>query len=138
MKNWDTMTEQELRNALKWTRTRATGFGYLNSILRHRRVPRLQYEELADRLYTIASEIVTSTILEYYPDEIPRTERDIKRELRLESDPIGILNKTILPGIREYLESLECHIIERGYRLPKWHRPEWLEEMEGRKYKGSG
>lgn len=100
------------------------------------RVPEFQAEEILTGgfgIYERANNIFIDAIKKDRPD---LAKEDVKKRLRENIDPVDALDKVILPAVKEHLENLECYMVERGYRLPRWHRPEWLENMEGREYKG--
>lgn len=53
-----------------------------------------------------------------------------RRILKEKFGPVEITREVTMPLVKDWLERVECQMIERGYRLPKWSRPPWLKEME--------
>jgi len=51
-----------------------------------------------------------------------------ERLLRVMFDPIDIYPRLLMPLIKVCLEQQECLMVEQGFRLPRWERPEWLKE----------
>ena len=127
-KPWDFMTEQELRYGLKLLRSTASLYNRIHFALI--RMPELQALEILNEGLGIYERLSKAV-------DIPKfTREEVKKRLVENIDPVDALEKIILPAVKEHLENLECYMVERGYRLPRWHRLEWLEEMEGREYKG--
>ncbi len=59
-------------------------------------------------------------------EKIEKVERILKEIF----DPVAVTRKVTMPLVKSWLEAIECQIVEQGYRLPNWGRPEWLREME--------
>lgn len=41
-------------------------------------------------------------------------------------DPVDVIREVTMPLVKAWLASIECYMVEQGYRLPKWERPRWL------------
>ena len=97
--------------------------------------------------YKAAAILVTNELLisgklkiedwKYNPDTgLPATREGIveslyqrhEKLLRKEFDPLEIYPQVIMPVVKYMLEVVECIMVEQGYRLPRWGRPEWLKE----------
>lgn len=63
---------------------------------------------------------------EQWKQKIERAERILKQKF----DPVDITHQVTMPLVKNWLESIECSMVEQGYRLPEWERPKWLREME--------
>ena len=46
--------------------------------------------------------------------------------------PLEVTREVTMPLVKGWLESIERYMVNQGYQLPKWERPEWLKEMEGK------
>lgn len=74
------------------------------------------------------------------PTGLPAKREEIIRDLyqlqekRLieKFDPLEIYSRVIMPLIKFDLENYERLMVEHGYRLPRWQRPDWLRDMEAR------
>lgn len=53
-----------------------------------------------------------------------------ERVLKEIFDPVAVTRKVTMPLVKSWLEAIECHMVEQGYHLPRWQRPEWLRVME--------
>ena len=71
---------------------------------------------------------VTITKEEGVEQQIERAERILKDSF----DPIAVIQEMTMPLVRIWLEAMERYMVEQGYRVPKWERPQWLREMEGK------
>ena len=58
--------------------------------------------------------------------KIEKAERILKEMF----DPVDITHEVTMPLVKDWLESIECYMVEQGYRLPKWERPKWLRWKE--------
>jgi|GEM_PF-5553341 len=47
-------------------------------------------------------------------------------------DPVAVTREVTMPLVKSLLEATECQMVEQGYRLPEWERPQWLRVMEGK------
>lgn len=74
------------------------------------------------------------------PAGIPATKEEIikhmyqllEKRLKERFDPLAITHEVIMPLTKFDLESIELYMVESGYRLPKWDRPRWLKQLEGK------
>ncbi|GAI81134.1 unnamed protein product, partial [marine sediment metagenome] len=57
---------------------------------------------------------------------VGKTERIMKQLF----GPVAVTREVTMPLVKDWVESIERCMVEQGYRLPKWQRPEWLREME--------
>ena len=64
---------------------------------------------------------------EQYKEKIEKAERFLKEEF----EPVEITHGVTMPLVKTWLEMLERYMVEEGYRLPRWDRPQWLKEIEG-------
>lgn len=55
-----------------------------------------------------------------------------ERLLKEKFDPVEVTREVTLPLLKDWLENIESYMVEHGYRVPKWHRPNWLTEMEAK------
>lgn len=71
------------------------------------------------------------------PTGIPATKEEIikdlyqlqEKRLKEKLDPLEVISKVIMPLIKFELEKYERIMVEQGYRLPKWERPNWLSKQ---------
>lgn len=63
---------------------------------------------------------------EQWEETIEKAEKILKEKF----DPVEITHEVTMPLVKNWLENIECKMVEEGYRLPKWGRPKWLREME--------
>jgi len=77
----------------------------------------------------------------YHPfTGLPATSKEIlqylyeaqEKILKKKLDPLAVTREVTMPLVKFCLEVTERYMVEQGYRLPKWGRPEWLKEMEGK------
>lgn len=57
-----------------------------------------------------------------------KTERILKQLF----DPVAVTREVTMPLVKSLLEATECQMVEQGYRLPEWERPQWLRVVEGK------
>ena len=77
------------------------------------------------------------------PTGLPATRQEIiqdlyqlqEKQLKEKFAPLEIYSKVIMPLIKFDVEKYERLMVEQGYRLPKWERPNWLSELEAPKEK---
>ncbi|MBA7690717.1 hypothetical protein ES703_99248 [subsurface metagenome] len=74
---------------------------------------------------------VTITKEEQRQQKTEKAERILKQIF----DPVAVTRKVTMPLVKSWLEAIECQMVEQGYRLPKWGRPQWLRVMEGKEAK---
>ena len=147
------MNEEEtsLRKELRGIRRLATSLGrtITGDEALYAMAPEYQAEAIIEgRGYTTASILLVTKLLatgelqlkdEVCPDcgyvitkEEQREEKVemAERILKEKFDPVAVTREVTMPLIKWCLESVECYMVEQGYRLPKWQRPKWLQEME--------
>ena len=146
------MTEQEaiFRTHLSQLHSIATGVArcYHYDQIMFNVWPESQAQAILEgRSYSVAAALVTSVALAFGDLDIdewkfnPDTGQPLTREealeylyrrqekyLRIRFDPLDIYLRVIMPLIKAWLEEQECIMVEQGYRLPMWERPEWLKE----------
>lgn len=71
---------------------------------------------------------VTITKEEQREQKIEKVEKILKQLF----DPVAVTREVTMPLVKDWLETMECQMVEQGYRLPRWQRPEWLRVMEGK------
>lgn len=85
--------------------------------------------QLKDEVCPACGYIVTKE--EQRKEKIDRVEKILKQLF----DPVAVTREMTMPLVKDWLESMECYMVEQGYRLPKWERPQWLRVMEGKEAK---
>ena len=148
------MNEEEafFRKQLRRLRTLATMLGgsYQDDQIMFSRWPETQALAIMEEpsVYQLAAMMLVNSSLapgelkkmKYLPSTgLPATEQEIFKDLcqlqakRLKEkfDPLEVYRQVVMPWVRTDLETLECHMVEQGYRLPKWERPPWLTQREG-------
>jgi len=58
------------------------------------------------------------------------TEEDWETAFREHYSPFGVIQEVVLSLVMYGLQDYERLLIENGWKLPKWKRPQWLKEME--------
>lgn len=149
------MSEEEafLRRHLRRLRGLATsiGFSYRDHEIMFARWPHTQALEILDQSssYSLAAMLLVHAGLlsgdlrwedfSYVkPTGLPATRDEIVEDLyqlqakRLKEkfDPLEVYSRVVMPLIKSDLERTERTMVNRGYRLPRWQRPKWLQEME--------
>ena len=150
------MNEEEefLRKQLRRLRSSATSMEalYHGERIMFSRWPEAQATAIVEgRGYRLAAFMVTEAALlsgelrwedfQYVkPTGLPATRKEIiqdlyqlqERRLKERFDPLDIYSKVIMPILKFDLEKYERLMVEQGYRLSRWHRPDWLKEIEAR------
>jgi len=149
MSEWEVLFRRQLRRL----RTLATmiGHSYLEHEIMFSRWPETQAWEIAKEpsAYGLAARMLVTDWLtpeklesfKYLPSTgLPATKEEIfedfcrlqAKRLREKLDPSEVYLQVIMPWTKFELEKYERLMVNEGYRLPKWERPEWLREMEAR------
>ena len=149
MSEWEVLFRKQLRRL----RTLATmiGHSYLEHEIMFSRWPATQAWEIVEEpsSYGLAARILVTDWLtpeklesfKYLPSTgLPATKEEIfedfcrlqAKHLREKLDPLEVYLQVIMPWTKFELEKYERLMVNQGYRLPKWERPEWLREIEAR------
>ena len=147
------MDEEELFFRRQLTRLRylatSIGHSYLEHEIMFSRWPETQAWEIVEErsVYGLAARMLVTDWLtpeklesyKYSPSTgLPATKEEIfeefcqqqGRRLKEKLDPSEVYPQVVMPWVKSELEILERYMVNQGYRLPKWGRPNWLREME--------